>query len=146
MPAVCIANVAKWMNNLFTFTLWTLAGPATLASSLMCLPWAFKNSGIVASLIMISVVGAVSYYTCFLILYWAGPPHGNFGDFGDLCSHYLGPWSKHMANATSVGVCLGVLAAYHVLMATSFQKIILDIGQTTGHDVTFFCCGSGDYR
>lgn len=119
---------------------------AMMGSTLMCLPWAFENAGLVASLIMISIVGAVSFYTCSVILRWGAPPTGNFSDFSDLCSHYLGTWSKHVANATSVGVCVGVLAAYHVLMASSLNNVILSLGDLSNSKVTFLCCGTEDFE
>lgn len=115
-----------------------------MGATLMTLPWAFENAGLVASLIMLSIVGAVSYYTCFLILDWGF--HGKFTDFSDVCAYYLGGWSKHVANATSVGVCTGVLAAYHVLMASSVNNIIISIGDIADTKVTFLCCGSGSFE
>lgn len=117
-----------------------------MGSTLMSLPWAFQNAGLVASLIMISLVAVVSYYTCFLILRWGAYPLGNFSDFSDLCCHYLGTWSRHVANGTSVGVCVGVCTIYHVLMASSLQAVVSSIGDLAGTDVHFFCCGSGDFE
>jgi len=114
-----------------------------MGSTLMTLPWAFERAGLVASLIMISIVGVVSYYMCFLILHWGC---GDFEDFSELCNHYLGTWSRHVANATSVGTCIGVCATYHVLMATTLQSVVLSIGDIMHTDWNFFCCGSENFE
>jgi len=117
-----------------------------MGSTLMTLPWAFENAGLVAALIMITVVGVVSYYTCFIILKWGSYPNGRAQDFSALCSRHVGPWAGNMANLTSIAVCVGVLAVYHVLMASCLNNVTKSIGELAGVNVTFLCCGTGNFR
>jgi len=115
-----------------------------MGSSLLCLPWGFKNTGLVTGAALTCCTGACAFYTSLLILRWGAQAAQQYSDYGDVCGVYLGPCARHVCNLTSIAILLGVLACFHVVMATNIQAVIVSVGYMVGIPADFLCCGSGD--
>eukprot|EP00931_Biecheleriopsis_adriatica_P090550 TRINITY_DN64515_c0_g1_i1.p1 TRINITY_DN64515_c0_g1~~TRINITY_DN64515_c0_g1_i1.p1 ORF type:complete len:557 (-),score=79.09 TRINITY_DN64515_c0_g1_i1:72-1691(-) len=125
----------------FIFTICT----TMMGSTLLCLPWGFEHAGVIAGTLVTVGFGAVSFYTCSLILRWgASQPEQRCGDFSDLCEQYLGTCWKHAATLTSLGILFGASACNHVLMATVLQSLVVAV--LPGLGAKLFCCGSGHFE
>ena len=91
------------------FSIWN----TMMGSSMLALPWGFSESGLGMGLFLIFILGALTCYTCVLIV-----RHGkDSADFFYLCNDYLGGWGKWLCWVSSIAVLLGGVIAYDILMA-----------------------------
>jgi len=93
-----------------------------LGSSMLVLPWAFDESGLVPGLLLLISIGIFCHYTSSLILKWSS----GFDDFSDMCNHFLGSWAWHTSLVSSLLVLLGATCAYHTMMADFFHSLMSD--------------------
>lgn len=92
-----------------------------VGSTLLAIPWGFRESGVVLGGIIFVVLGLISYYTCTLVVKSViekqqerleetkhDPSKIVEVDFSEVCVSYLGTWSKYVALATSVVILVCV--------------------------------------
>jgi sodium-coupled neutral amino acid transporter 9 len=133
------------------FSIWnTMVG-----STLLAMPWGFRQSGIALGCIVFFLVGIISYYTCTLITRHAklhrhrmkiestnSPQEGedialkpknisgsDIVDFSEVCTQYLGRWSQILALLASITILIGAGIAYHIFMKDCLLGIVAGYGR-----------------
>jgi sodium-coupled neutral amino acid transporter 9 len=133
------------------FSIWnTMVG-----STLLAMPWGFRQSGIALGVIVFFLVGIISYYTCTLItrhtklhryrlkLEQVSPDDSpseeislkpNFTgsdivDFSEVCVKHLGRWSQILALLASIIILIGAAIAYHIFMKDCLLNIVAGIAR-----------------
>eukprot|EP00736_Rhodelphis_marinus_P001365 Rmarinus@m.27979 len=102
------------------FSIWN----TMMGSTLLALPWAYSQSGVVIGSGITVFYGLLCLYGCLLIL-WNGSNHS---DFVAVCNHFLGENYGRLATAFSVLSMIGVCTVYFVIMSESlygFVELIL---------------------
>jgi amino acid permease len=84
-----------------------------VGSSLVSIPWAFSQGGLVLSLIITLVVFIVSFYTCYLVLKAAK----NDEDYADTVYKYFGSKGWLFTMGMSILLIFSVLVIYYELMS-----------------------------
>ena len=85
------------------FTVWnTMAG-----SSVLTIPWAYSESGLIMGFVITTASFAVSLWTCKLCMDVTDPR----GDFFDAVKHYLGPINQGIAIISFMLICLSAIIA-----------------------------------
>jgi sodium-coupled neutral amino acid transporter 9 len=103
-----------------------------VGSTVLSIPWAWSQAGLLLGFIFFVAVGLVSYYTCMLVI-----KHGEgYADLGDVCTRYLGKWSQSVCVFTSILVLVGASIAYHIYMSDALKSIVIGIGGFSGHTVS----------
>eukprot|EP00051_Salpingoeca_urceolata_P009728 m.118164 g.118164 ORF g.118164 m.118164 type:complete len:508 (+) comp16420_c0_seq5:184-1707(+) len=90
-----------------------------LGTSLLVLPWAISQAGIVAGVVGLLLIAAISLYTCEIILDCGnnGKLKGVDVEYPDLVKEYLGPKTAAFSTAISVLILLGASCVFWVLMS-----------------------------
>lgn len=101
-----------------------------MGTTILALPYGFSQSGIVAGLLIILVLGAVSCYTC-LIVVEQGLRAGH-SDFSGSVEAFLGPRCKLIAWAFSVAIILGAAIVYHILMQETLFTVVSTVLSSVG--------------
>eukprot|EP01012_Entosiphon_sulcatum_P014067 TRINITY_DN1918_c0_g1_i1.p1 TRINITY_DN1918_c0_g1~~TRINITY_DN1918_c0_g1_i1.p1 ORF type:complete len:518 (+),score=54.88 TRINITY_DN1918_c0_g1_i1:65-1618(+) len=98
------------------FTIWT----TMCGSTMLTMPWAFRQAGLVMGLVIFFVMFTLSYYTVYLVVKHGDP----FQDFLELSARLLGKWAKHLGFATSVFIIWGAVCGYHVFLNDSLFSVV----------------------
>jgi len=119
------------MSVIFS-TLNTMVG-----STLLAIPWGFRESGLVLGLIVFFGIGIISYYTCTLVVRTIidkqeelleqrkkDPNVQVEVDFPDVCVLVLGRWAKILALIVSIAILVGASMAYHIFMKDCLVSIV----------------------
>jgi sodium-coupled neutral amino acid transporter 9 len=144
-PPLIVMPTAGSVSTIFS--IWnTMVG-----STLLAMPWGFRQSGIALGVIVFFLVGLISYYTCTLVTRHAklhtyrsrmeeinsSPEDAesapivkpNFTgldivDFSEVCIKHLGRWSQIVALLASITILVGAAIAYHIFMKDCLLSII----------------------
>lgn len=83
-----------------------------VGSSLLALPWAFSESGIIAGVAICLVTFLVGFYTCRLML--ASSIHDD--DFSDTVYKYFGDWGWRLCMFFSLLLVFAAIIIYYEYM------------------------------
>jgi len=109
-------NTSGKQSSLVTiFSIWN----TMLGTSLLSMPWAVQQSGLLMGMLMIALTGGICLYTAYRILqvYTIQSRTTNISEFSDLCGLVLGKWAELLASVFSVSAILGAAIVYWVLMS-----------------------------
>ena len=107
------------------FAIWnTMVG-----STILTIPWAFMQSGMLMALGIFFIVAGIGYYTCTLIMRWG---EGK-ADFSDVCVEYIGKWTQVVCIILSCMVLIGATIVYHVLMSQTLYAVVDGIIEDEHH-------------
>ena len=108
-----------------------------IGSSLLSLTWGFEQSGLCGGILVILVIGLVTWYTMSLIVRRG---EGRYPDFVEVCKEYLGRPGYWFCWLGSVIVLTGASFVYDILLTTNIYTLvngIIRLAQgTSGGDVT----------
>lgn len=116
------------------FSVWnTMVG-----SSLLTIPWAFSNSGILLGIFISFVTFAIAFYTCNLYIKLAR----NDLDFSDTVYKYYGKYGWLITMAFSNFLMFAVVVIYYELMSQALFPVIAAIiewiwGTEVSLDISF---------
>ena len=112
-------NVKKHSSISTIFSVWnTMVG-----SSLLTIPWAFSNSGIVLGIFISFITFIIAFYTCNLYIKLAG----NDTDFADTVYKYFGKYGWIITMLFSNLLMFAVVVIYYELMSQALFPIIAAI-------------------
>lgn len=101
------------------FSVWN----TMIGSSMLTIPWAFSNSGIVLGIIISLITFIIAFYTCYLYIKLAGTDE----DFSDTVYKYYGKYGWVVTMAFSNFLMFAVVVIYYELMSQSLFPIIAAI-------------------
>jgi len=104
------------------FAIWN----TMMGTSLLSMPWALQQSGLLAGVLMMSVVAGLCLYTAYRILqvYSVHSRTTKISEFSDLCGLILGRWAELLATISSAMAVLGAAVVYWVLMSNFLFNIV----------------------
>ncbi|KAI9556718.1 hypothetical protein GHT06_016509 [Daphnia sinensis] len=122
----------KQSSLITIFAVWN----TMMGTSLLSMPWAVEQAGLVAGLSLIVVMAGICFYTAFCILqvYGIYGEKENLADFPDLCMFLLGRAGQWVSVLFSALSLLGASAVYWVLMSNFLYhtvKYVYDLITTT---------------
>ena len=90
-----------------------------MGTSLLSMPWALEQAGLVMGLFMMAFVAGLCLYTAYRILqvYDIQSRTHNISEFNDLCGLLLGPWARITATIFSILAIVGAAIVYWVLLS-----------------------------
>lgn len=110
-----------------------------IGSSLLSLTWGFGESGICGGILVILLIGLVTWYTMSLIVRRG---EGRYPDFVEVCKEYLGRTGYWFCWLGSVVVLTGASFVYDILLTTNAYSLVngfIRLAQGTGgSDVTSY--------
>ena len=100
---------------MFSFAIWN----TMMGTSLLSMPWALEQAGLVMGLLMMAVVASLCLYTAYRILqvYDVHSKTNRISEFNDLCGLLLGPWAQYTATIFSILAIVGAAIVYWVLLS-----------------------------
>jgi len=104
------------------FSLWNIM----LGTSLLSMPWALQQSGLLMGVFMTFLVTGVCCYTAHLILkeFEQHSKGTDIRDFSDMCYHVLGRWGQVSAIFFSLLAILGCVIVLWILMTGFLYAIV----------------------
>jgi len=108
-------SAGKQSSLVTIFAIWN----TMMGTSLLSMPWALEQAGLVMGLIMMALMAGLCLYTAYRILqvYTVHSRTMKISEFGDLCGLLLGKWAEYIATLFSVLAILGAAIVYWVLMS-----------------------------
>lgn len=102
-----------------------------MGTTILALPYGVAQCGIGAALAITGVLGAVSCFTC-LVVVERGLTAGR-EDFSGSVEAFLGARAKLVAWGFSVAIILGASIVYHILMAETLYALVATVLSASGH-------------
>mmetsp|Transcript_12476 Transcript_12476/g.18648 ORF Transcript_12476/g.18648 Transcript_12476/m.18648 type:complete len:546 (+) Transcript_12476:67-1704(+) len=100
------------------FSIWnTMVG-----STMLSLPWAIREAGVIPGIIILCFMATISFYTCTLVV--QNTTMEKLSDFGDICVKSLGQWSRILALIASSIILVAAACVYHVVMKDCLTSIV----------------------
>ncbi|KAF7635347.1 hypothetical protein Mgra_00005171 [Meloidogyne graminicola] len=105
----------KQSSMVTIFSIWnTMVG-----TSLLAVPWALQQAGLVLGIFLMLVMAAIAFYTAYRIV--QSPTslalETSTPDFSDVCKFFWGKWLEYFSVFSSVSVLVGGVILYFVLMS-----------------------------
>lgn len=121
---ICIEDPdAKTQSSILTiFALWN----TMMGSSLLCMPWAVAQAGLVGGIVFIVLMGALCYYTAFRTYdsqRFVESAKDVTVEFTDICEKVLGRWAKWCSMVFAILPLIGAIIVFWVLMSTFARNI-----------------------
>jgi len=112
----------KQSSIITIFSLWN----TMLGTSLLSMPWALEQAGILMGIAMMILLSGISLYTAYRILqvYTIHSRTNKISEFSDLCGLVLGKWAELIATIFSVLAILGAAIVYWVLMSNFLYNTV----------------------
>eukprot|EP00743_Colponemidia_sp_Colp-15_P001756 GILK01001917.1.p1 GENE.GILK01001917.1~~GILK01001917.1.p1 ORF type:complete len:450 (+),score=81.79 GILK01001917.1:80-1429(+) len=101
------------------FSIWN----TMIGSSLVSIPWAVTEAGLVLGIFMIVAMAGIAYYTCWLTVKYGY----RYDDFTDAVQKRFGNGAQRVTLFASVLLLVGALIAYHVLMRDALFSIVAHV-------------------
>ena len=105
-----------------------------MGTSLLSMPWALEQAGLVMGLFMMVGVAGLCLYTAYRILqvYDIHSRTNNISEFNELCGLLLGPWARLTATIFSILAIVGAAIVYWVLLSNFlFSTVSFIHGQSS---------------
>lgn len=105
-----------------------------IGSSLLSLTWGFEQSGIIGGILVILIIGVVTWYTMSIIVRRG---EGRYPDFVEVCKEYLGRPGYWFCWLGSVVVLTGASFVYDILLTTNAYSLVngfIRLAQGNGND------------
>jgi len=135
-------SAGKQSSLVTIFAIWN----TMMGTSLLSMPWALEQAGLVMGLIMMALMAGLCLYTAYRILqvYTVHSRTMKISEFGDLCGLLLGKWAEYIATLFSVLAILGAAIVYWVLMSNflfSTVSFVHDhvVGSNSTHEDGVYC-------
>jgi len=105
------------------FAIWN----TMMGTSLLSMPWALEQAGLLMGLVMMVVISGLCLYTAYRIIqvYTIHSRTMQISEFGDLCGIFLGRWAEVLATKFSVMAILGAAIVYWVLMSNFLYSTVV---------------------
>jgi len=112
----------KQSSIITIFSLWN----TMLGTSLLSMPWALQQAGILMGIAMMILLTGISLYTAYRILqvYTIHSRNNKISEFSDLCGLVLGRWAEFICTIFSVLAILGAAIVYWVLMSNFLYSTV----------------------
>jgi sodium-coupled neutral amino acid transporter 9 len=99
-----------------------------IGTTIVALPYLFARSGIATGLVILGGIGAVSCFTCLLVV-----THGKmFDEFSQFVEYWMGGTWRIVSWLMSNLVILGACIIYHILMQESLFQVVQSLLQAAG--------------
>ncbi|XP_023336957.1 sodium-coupled neutral amino acid transporter 9 [Eurytemora carolleeae] len=110
-----VQTSGKQSSIVTIFSIWN----TMMGTSLLSMPWALQQAGLVMGLFMMLIISGLCLYTAYRILqvYSVQSRTVKISEFSDLCGLMLGKWAEILATIFSVLAVLGAAIVYWVLMS-----------------------------
>ena len=97
-----------------------------MGTSLLSMPWALEQAGLVMGLLMMALVASLCLYTAYRILqvYDIHSKTSRISEFNDLCGLLLGPWAQYTATIFSILAIVGAAIVYWVLLSNFLYSTV----------------------
>lgn len=107
---------------MFSFAIWN----TMMGTSLLSMPWALEQAGLVMGLLMMALVASLCLYTAYRILqvYDIHSKTSRISEFNDLCGLLLGPWAQYTATIFSILAIVGAAIVYWVLLSNFLYSTV----------------------
>jgi solute carrier family 38 (sodium-coupled neutral amino acid transporter), member 9 len=102
-----------------------------MGTTIVALPYAFSRCGVLLGLALVGVVGATACFTTLVVL--RRMQTSGLDDYAAMMTRYLGRVPGWVAFGTGVGILVGAVCIYHVLMTESLHSLVLSIAGRTEH-------------
>ena len=124
---------------MFSFAIWN----TMMGTSLLSMPWALEQAGLVMGLLMMALVASLCLYTAYRILqvYDIHSKTSRISEFNDLCGLLLGPWAQYTATIFSILAIVGAAIVYWVLLSNFLYSTVSFIH---GHYLSLHCPAYAD--
>ncbi|XP_077981718.1 neutral amino acid transporter 9-like [Glandiceps talaboti] len=117
-----------------------------MGSSLLCIPWALEEAGLILGIFFLVVMAIITCYTAYRVVRSVEgvvKKDNKVWEFSDVCSYYFGKWGLYISAVFSLSALLGATLAYWVLMSnflfhTGKYVYAIHIQNTTDTDAVFF--------
>ncbi|CDW86646.1 UNKNOWN [Stylonychia lemnae] len=111
-------NQSKHGSFTIIFSVWN----SLLGASLVTIPWAFSNAGLVLGSLIIMLSFAISYYTCWLILKLAKDEEQ---DFTETLQRYFGKFGSYLGILSAIfALMIPLMFFFQIICQTLFPSII----------------------
>jgi len=106
-----------------------------MGTSLLSMPWALEQAGLLMGLACMAVIAGLCLYTAYRIIqvYDIHSKTHKISEFNDLCGLLLGPWASHLATVFSVLAVLGAAIVYWVLLSNFLYSTVSFIYTSIEH-------------
>ena len=91
-----------------------------VGSSMLALPWAFSEAGIILGILICLVTFLIGYYTCSLTVKTAA----NDEDFADTCFKWYGEWGWRLCMGFSFLLIFAAIVIYYEYMSQGLFPIL----------------------
>nr|XP_006813416.1 PREDICTED: putative sodium-coupled neutral amino acid transporter 9-like [Saccoglossus kowalevskii] len=111
------ASQKKQSSIVTIFSVWN----TMMGSSLLCMPWAIGEAGLVLGVFFLVFMAVLTCYTAYRVirsLDGVERKDDNVMEFSEVCSYYFGKWGLYISTVFSVSALLGGAMAYWVLMSS----------------------------
>jgi len=99
-----------------------------IGTTIVALPYLFARAGIATGLVILGGIGAVSCFTCLLVV-----THGKmFDEFSQFVDYWMGSYWRVTSWLMSNLVILGACIIYHILMQESLFQVVQSLITATG--------------
>eukprot|EP00727_Mastigamoeba_balamuthi_P012800 m51a1_g8142 hypothetical protein (424) ;mRNA; f:28375-30128 len=105
------------------FSIWN----TMIGASLLTFPWGFTNAGLAGGVAVILCMGAVTWYTTFLVM----RSGGEHSDFIDVCAEHLGRLGRWVAWLGSVLVLFAIMT---ILITSTIYSFIGGLWEVSKHE------------
>ncbi|KAI3384509.1 hypothetical protein SNEBB_011410 [Seison nebaliae] len=116
-------NMNKQKSFVTIFAIWN----TMMGTSLLNMPWAIDQAGLVLGVIIILTMCAICFYTCTLILESRNAVHipgTSIIEFTDICKYYFGRTGELASLAFSLLSILGGAIVYWILMSNFLYTLV----------------------
>lgn len=102
------------------FAIWNMM----MGTSLLCLPWAYHQAGLIGGILIILMMGVLCFFTASLVIKVPLIAQVKVNEFTDLCSLLLGNVAHKISQISSLSILAGGCIVYWVLMSNFLRHII----------------------
>ncbi|EDV22079.1 uncharacterized protein TRIADDRAFT_29287 [Trichoplax adhaerens] len=114
----------------YRFSIWN----TMMGTSLLAMPWALGQAGLLLGLGIILIMGGICLYTCYLLVK-SESHYSTFQivcyvlviEYTDIANKFLGRWGKYSSLFFSILTMFGSLIVYWILMSSFLYNIVLYI-------------------
>ncbi|XP_070563041.1 neutral amino acid transporter 9-like isoform X2 [Ptychodera flava] len=121
----------KQSSIITIFSIWN----TMMGTSLLSMPWAVGEAGLVLGIIILITMAGLTLYTCYRVVKSVDNFHkpGEILEFSDVCRHYLGKWGEYCSVFFSLSALLGAMIVYWVLLSNFLFHTVKYIYEDVNH-------------